>query len=422
MLEHYYVRPDTVDRVRSSWVGEAIEKYVTWLSERRYSCRSVYRRIPILVRFGQFARQRGAADLGQLPDHVEPFVQQWVRERAGRKTSASRRKDMAKNVRGPIQQMLRLSIPGYIGLGRPHKPENPFHGQAPGFFAHVRDERGLRESSILLYSHSLWQFASYLRRIELEDLTHLTPVVLSGFIVDYSQRVSSSSVSTCCGVLRVFLRYLRREKILAKDLSGVIEYPKAYRLSGIPRSITWDEVGRTLAQIDRRTSIGKRDYAILLLLVTYGLRAREVAALTLEDLDWRNSRMRIPERKAGHSTAYPLSPVVGEAIIDYLKNGRPQTPDRHVFFRSVAPCDPIGHAAVSSRAGHYLRKAGIQVPRPGSHTFRHTCVQRLVDADYSLKSIGDYIGHRSAASTQIYSKVAIEALRQVALGDGEEAL
>ena len=421
MLEHYYVRPDTVDRVRSSWIGEAIEQYVTWLSERKYSWRSVYRRIPILVRFGQFAREHGAVDLRQLPHHVEPFVQRWVRERAGGKSS-SRRKEISKEVRGPIQQMLRLSIPGYVGLARPHKPENPFQGQAPGFFSFVRDEKGLRESSILLYSHSLRQFDSYLRRIELEDLKHLTPAVLSGFIVEYAQRVSSSSVGTCCGVLRAFFRYLVREGILARDLSGAVEYPQAFRLSGIPRSITWDEVRRVLEEVDRRTATGKRDYAILLLLVTYGLRAGEVASLTLDDLDWRNNRLKVPEHKAGHSTAYPLSTIVGDAVIDYLKNGRPETSDRHVFFRSAAPLAPIGSAAISTRAGHYLRKAGIQVPRPGSHTLRHTCVQRLVDADFSLKTIGDYVGHSSAASTRIYGKVAIEALRQVALGDGEEVL
>ena len=161
---------------------------------------------------------------------------------------------------------------------------------------------------------------------------------------------------------------------------------------------------------------------MLLLLVTYGLRAREVAALTLDDLDWRSNRLRIPERKAGHSTAYPLSAVVGDALLDYVKNGRPQTRDRRLFFRAMAPCLPIGHAAVSARAGHYLRKAGIRVARAGSHTLRHTCVQRLVDADFSLKAIGDFVGHRSPASTQSYSKVAVEMLRQVALGDGEDVL
>ena len=94
-----------------------------------------------------------------------------------------------------------------------------------------------------------------------------------------------------------------------------------------------------------------------------------------------------------------------------------------MFFRAVAPVEPIGPAAVSARARHYLLKAGIEVPRPGSHTLRHTCVQRLVDADFALKTIGDFIGHRSAQSTEIYAKVAVEPLRQVVLGgDGEEVL
>src|SRR5438093_11621451 len=94
---------------------------------------------------------------------------------------------------------------------------------------------------------------------------------------------------------------------------------------------------QVLDAVDRRTPIGKRDYATMLLLVTYGLRANEVAKLTLDDIDWKNERLRVPERKAGHSTAYPLSTVVGEAIVDYLKNGRPQTQDRHIFFRCPAP-------------------------------------------------------------------------------------
>ncbi len=223
-------------------------------------------------------------------------------------------------------------------------------------------------------------------------------------------------------MLRVFLRYAHREGLLQSDLSKTVEWPQAYRLSTIPRSISWADVGKVLEAVDRRTPSGKRDYAILLLLVTYGLRGREVAALTLDDIDWRRERLAIPERKAGHSSAFPLSASVGEALADYLRHGRPQTTDRHVFFRAQAPFRPIGSAAVSARATHYLLKAGIDIVRPGSHTLRHTCVQRLVDANSALKVIGDFVGHRSAASTEIYAKVAVESLREVARGDGEEAL
>jgi len=109
--------------------------------------------------------------------------------------------------------------------------------------------------------------------------------------------------------------------------------------------------------------------------VTYGLRAHEVAKLTLDNVDWKRERLQVLARKAGHATVYPLAGVVAEAIIDYLKKGRPKTEDRHLFFRARAPQAPITPAAVSSSVALYLYKAGIQVPKAGSHTLRHTCVQ-----------------------------------------------
>ncbi len=422
MLEQYYVKPETVDQIRAAWIGEPVERYVGWLAARGYSARTVLRRVPVLMRFGRFAADRGATTWEALPGHVEPFVSDWVAKRSSGKTSAARRKQYAKEIREPVEQMLRLIVPGYLGSGRRRKPDNPFEECAPGFFEHLREEKGLKEGTVMTYRHHLRQFATYLQRIGLTDLAHLSPAVLSAFVADYGARVDWSSLRSCCSELRVFLRYLHREGGLPRDLSRVVEPPQTFRLSGIPRSISWQEVQRVLASVDRRTPVGKRDYAILLLLVTYGLRGGEVASMTLDHIDWRNDRLRIAERKAGHSTAYPLSSTVGEAIIDYLKHGRPETKHRRVFMRCVAPVVPIGAAAVSSCAGKYLRRAGVQVPRPGSHTLRHTCVQRLVNVGFPLKTIGDYIGHRSPSSTQIYSKVAIEALRQIAMGAGEEVL
>jgi integrase len=145
---------------------------------------------------------------------------------------------------------------------------------------------------------------------------------------------------------------------------------QVYRLDDVPRSITWDEVRLMLDAVERRTIRGRRDYAILLLLVTYGLRAHEVAKLTLDDVDWKRERLQVLERKAGHATAYPLAAVVGEALIDYLKRGRPETSDRHLFFRALAPQAPITAAAVSSSVALYLQRAGVKVRRAGS-ALRH---------------------------------------------------
>ena len=113
------------------------------------------------------------------------------------------------------------------------------------------------------------------------------------------------------------------------------------------------------------------------------------------------------------------SPSRSEGLLDYLQHGRRQSADRRLFLRTVAPHGAVSHPIVARRATHALRQAGVNVVRPGSHTLRHSCAQRLVDAEFSLKVIGDYLGHRRASSTCIYSKVDLEALRDVALGEGE---
>ena len=419
MLEEYFVKPSTIDRLRGSWIATEIETYVAWLAAQGYSAKSIWRRVPIGFAFGEFARERGGRAVGDLPAHVEAFVADRVAAHDAQTGSA---RPMAKEVRGPVEQMLSVVLPGFEPVGRPHRPL-PFADAAPGFFDYLVEERGLRPASVLGYRHHLDRFEAYLRRIGVRSIQELSPAILSAFVVERAGAgLAKSTVRGAAGVLRVFLRYAHREGVLASDLSAAVGWPQVYRLSSIPRSISWDDVNRVLAGVDRRTAAGRRDYAILLLLVTYGLRGREVAALTLDDIDWKRERLAIPERKAGHSTAFPLSAVVGEALLDYLRQGRPVTADRHVFFRAAAPRRPIGAAAVSSLARFYLLKAGVDVPRPGSHTLRHSAVQRLVDANFDLKTIGDFVGHRSARSTEVYAKVAVEALREVALGDGEEVL
>ncbi len=420
MLEKYFARPETVDRLHSSWIAEPIEKYVVWLHDRCYQSRSVCRRVPIVARFGDFAAAREAKSLQDLPDHVDDFVADWIQRRAHSRSESAQER-LGREIRNPIQQMLRLVLPDFEGLGRP-QIQKPFADRVPGFFEYLDQERGLREASIRHYIHHLRPLEKYLADIGLDHLAALSPAVLSGFLTWRCPSLAKTSRRDVCGVLRVFLRYLFREEVVTQDLSTSIEGPQHYRLSKIPRSISWEDVKRVLAEIDRRSAVGKRDYAILLLLITYGLRAREVAALKLDHIDWKEERLRVPERKAGHSTGYPLSPIVGQALLEYLRHARPTTEDRHVFQRVLAPLRPLTHAAVSSRAAHYLKKASIDVPRPGSHTFRHTCVQRLVEADFSFKEIGDYVGHRSPASTEIYSKVDLETLRQVGTGLAEELL
>lgn len=421
MLERCFVRPETLERIRSSWLGPPIERYAAWLCERGYRVRTLATRVSMLRQFGTFAQTHGAQRYEELPAHLEPFLQFWI-HRPDPRRAPDGPPQVVRYARVAIEQMLRIVVPGFIGQPRRQAIREPFADRAPGFSTYLRHERGLRDATLDLYDEHLRAFAAYLSAQGRADLQELSPAVVSGFLTERSQSLSRSTVRVRCAVLRVFLSYLYRERLIARDLSLIVEAAPCYRLAHLPRSIAVEDVRKVLDSIDRRTVLGRRDYAMLLLLVTYGLRAREVAALNLDDIEWRHDRLRIPARKAGHSTAYPLSPRVGAAVLEYLKAGRPPTSLRQVFFHVTAPCAPITQGAVSSRAAHYLRRASISGSRLGSHTLRHSCVQRLVEAGWSLKAIGDYVGHASPASTEIYSKVAVATLREVALGPGEEVL
>ena len=202
-------------------------------------------------------------------------------------------------------------MPSFVGRGRPPYVRDPFLTEAPGFFTYLREERGLRETSVRHYGHSLRGFERYLARIGVQRLAELSPAILSAFVTEAGRGLSGNSMTGLCSALRVFVRYAYREGVIARDLSGAVETPRKYRLSNVPRSISWDEVRRMLEGVDRRGAVGKRDFAILLLLVTYGLRAREVAALTLDDIDWERERLLVPERKAGHCTASEIGHGLG---------------------------------------------------------------------------------------------------------------
>jgi site-specific recombinase XerD len=420
MLERYFALPRSVDRIRALWLGQAIDRYVGWLDERRTSTATIKQHVQTLVHFSNFAGARGASTWEDLPSHLEPFVDQWMRER-GRWCRGQRDRTIVhSHARVPVEQMLRLLLPDFMGTMR--QVELPFRASAPGFFSYLRDERGLRPATLHQYEHHLRGFEAYLQRVDAVRLPELTPRLLSTFLTERAQRLAPGGVQGCSGALRVFLRYLHRQDVIATDLSRSVPRGRSYRQAAIPRAVASDDVQRVLDVVDRRSSIGKRDYALLLLLASYGLRAREIAAMQLEDLDWKQAQLRVPTRKGGHSTLYPLSATVGEAIIDYLRSARPQVADRHVFLTTKTPFAPLAHYAVSQRASVYLHAAGIQVPRAGSHTFRHTCVQRLVEADVPFKVIGDYVGHRREESTLVYGKVALHRLRQLAIGDAEEAL
>jgi integrase len=166
-----------------------------------------------------------------------------------------------------------------------------------------------------------------------------------------------------------------------------------------------------------KTPVGLRDYAILMLLATYGLRAGEVAQLRLEDIDWRAEKLHVRQTKTGNELFLPLVPAVGNALLNYLRRGRPQTELREVFLHARAPLGPFrGGSSLHGVVAHRLKEAGIQVEgRHGPHAFRFARAVSLLRGTVPVKIIGDLLGHRSAESTEVYLRLATDDLRAVSI-------
>ena len=288
----------------------------------------------------------------------------------------------------------------------------------------LHDERGLAAASIVALMaearHFLaWQLdrdgAASLRKLGVRDIDLYmdgrTPGLRRKSLADYAER------------LRSLLRYMHRTGYVASNLATHVIAPLLYAYEGVPSILDRDQITAVLETTKRDTSpIGLRDYAILQLLATYGLRSGEIRNLTIEDIDWRAESLRVRHSKTGACSFQPLMAPVGEAVLDYLRRGRPETDRREVFIRSRAPYRPLLN--LHSEVRRRLWAAGVKPPgKCGPHVFRHARAVELLRASVPRKIIGDLLGHRSTESTIPYLKLATEDLRAIALDvPGSEVL
>jgi integrase len=197
---------------------------------------------------------------------------------------------------------------------------------------------------------------------------------------------SRENLQRLVGTLRRFLRYCAREGYITNDLSGVIPSIPSYRLATLPKGMEDSALERILNVIPKDTATGARDYAIMLLMMAYGVRGKSVAELLLEDICWPRSTIRIRARKRGKEVVLPLLEAVGEAILCYLKQ-RPESPFREVFLSVKAPYRPIDGLVVSGISRRHMIRAGVKIPKSGSHTLRHSWAIRALAQDSPMKAI-----------------------------------
>jgi integrase/recombinase XerD len=241
---------------------------------------------------------------------------------------------------------------------------------------------------------------------------------LDAYIALRSASMRRTSIAEMTSTLRGVLRYLHGSGRISEDLAGEINGPPIYALEGIPSTIRVEDVQRALkaTRLDR-SPLGRRDYAILTLLSTYGLRGGEIMGLRLSDIDWRHERLNIRHSKSGAHSELPLLRGAADALLDYLKHGRPATPAREVFIRMCAPYRAlVAHAALHQMLARRLAAVGVSLTgKRGAHVLRHSRAVSLMRGGVPLKVIGDVLGHRSERSTSAYLKLATEDLRAVSL-------
>lgn len=406
MFETLFKRPFVLARYREGPLSEARSRFLEQCAERGYS-RSMLRKIAWVL----LAVARGI-DI----DHGKVTARDIELAVDGRARS-NRTLVRSKNLKGSRQLFVHIATEWVRSIGvleQPAEVESPFAPQIAAFARYLNEERGLspvtistRRERLAWFFKSLSPVRNSLRTISIHDV--------DAFIQAKSnQGWSRSSLASLASSLRSFFYYAQGQGWCAPGVASVIESPRLYAREGLPEGPGWEDVQRLLASTrgDRAAEI--RDRAILMLLATYGLRRGEVARLTLDDLDWAGERIRVSRPKQRLTQCYPLLPAVGEAILRYLRDVRPRCVHRSLFLALAAPIRPLSGASISAVARARLSALGLTLSPRGAHCLRHACSNHLLASGFSLKQIGDHLGHRTVKSTLSYTKVDLGGLRQVA--------
>lgn len=325
----------------------------------------------------------------------------------------SRRRFASTFSRGYLESI----VSAMISVGAISKPE-PLPTPAPSpidlalepFCAYLKHERAISESTQKSYTATVRRFLFKRFGSSVPRQQDITADDLIQFIVGESRHYKTSTTKYAVTALRSYVRFLYITEVISQDMTGAIPAIAGWRLSGLPKEVDPKIVSRILKASNRRTRTGCRDYAILLLLTRLGLRRGEVASLTLDDLDWARSELRIRGKGAKYELL-PLSKEIGAALAKYLKKRGPCDDLRSVFLTVNAPLRPIASNGIQGAFSRLARKAGV--PVIGAHRLRHSVATQILRHGGSLDEIAQVLRHSSHDTTAIYAKVDFSALQTV---------
>jgi integrase/recombinase XerD len=397
-MHQYFRRADTFRQFHEGPLGPYINSYGEWLHRRGY------RRYP-----GRAAIRAAAHFSSWLMDHeiaIEEVSQDVVRRYS---------KDLSTDGKASIRQIMTISRPEVFAVKPKPIMDTPQNRFLTEFALHLRVERGLASGTIkyllrfgAVFLHEMFGG----RRLNWQSLS-LADIVR--FFQGQVRRSSAIQMHQVLAAVRSSLRFAHFRGDLPTDLSVSVPRVPKWSKTELPKYFSPEEVKKAFEICDRRTAFGKRNYAILLLLARFGLRAGEVASLQLESIDWDSGVLAV-RGKGSRWSEFPLLKDVGEALADYLRSGRPESKSRSIFLRAVAPVQALhGQAAIGSIVRSVLRKAGIYQRRRSAHAFRHTLATDMLRDGVSLQEIGRILRHQDPDTTTIYAKVDLNSLRGLAV-------
>jgi site-specific recombinase XerD len=414
MFTQFVKSTRALERYRNGPFARERQQYLTHLCQRGHSKGRLTGVNIQLLAIAQ--RLRITAHKRVTKAEVSRAAEIWIKERTQRssrpQTAAMARTDFVSIASGWLR---------FLGCLDETRPTLPFASQLDQFLTHLRGERGLSEATVIQRKWALELFLSWLaarRRV----IATVTPKDISEFFSASRARAwKRCTISGCVDSLRSFFRYAASRSWCAPDISETIDKPRLYCHEVLPQGPAWKDVQRLVESVSDENPTHIRNRAVILLLAVYGFRINEVSKLTLDDVDWEAQRLHVRRPKIRKVQEYPLATEVGTAIIRYLKDVRPRsTRSRELFLTLRAPYRPLSAASLAARIGTLVKRLDIKLRHYGAHALRHACATHLLAQGFSLKQIGDHLGHRSAQATRIYAKVDESSLRQVAdqnLGD-----
>ncbi|MHA2407612.1 MAG: site-specific integrase [Candidatus Ranarchaeia archaeon] len=419
-LEQMFVNSHILQRFREGPLEFQLEGFFKWLNKFGFTNNTIRIHVSHLSHFNLYLKKSGLTDWTSInSDHIRAFVTDHLsRCTFGRKDSLKHNR-VASSVHRFMKYLQESEL---VESTNNHKA--PHMDLLDDYIKWMKDYHNLAPGSLILRRKYLVQFLNYLGADSTpERLSLLSSEKIQNFSLNYSRDHGQAARRSMQATLRTFFQFCLIQGYVLGDLSQAVPTLRTYKLDKLPRGIEDGQAQQLLSSINRNTDVGKRDYAIIQLLYTYGIRGGQIRSLCLDDLNWTQNTIRFSALKHGKEVLQPLTDNVGESLLDYLKQSRPQLPYPEVFLTACAPFRPLPYSSTLSRiVARNMRAAGITSPTYGAHTFRHSFATRLLEKGHSLKSIADMIGHRSIQSTFIYTKVDFQTLNQVALDWPEEEI